>query len=67
MNVISKGDVEDRREGWVWLDGSDVTWLEWRNKEPTRYEGCARLHTDKELVGKDCSDAYYFICKQVSI
>ena len=62
---ITKSKVKVIREGWVWLDGSDVTWSVWRGGEPTRNEGCARLHENKELVGKTCSEKYHYICKQV--
>ena len=65
VSVVDKDTAEERRQGWAWLDGSDVTWLEWQDDDPDRSEGCARLISDKLLAGRDCTVQYYFICKQV--
>ena len=67
-SVITKPDVDDRRYGWAWLDRSAVTWLTWKAEEPTQNtDGCARLHKDMFLKGKECTHSYYYICKRVSI
>ena len=65
VSVIYEDSVTNRRQGWAWLDGSDVTWLEWQDDDPNISEGCARLISDKLLAGRVCTHQYYFICKQV--
>ena len=62
--------VTDRRKGWVWLDGSGVTWLTWKADEPSLNDGCARLNQYQKkinLMGNKCETPYYFICKQVRV
>ena len=70
MSVIKEDDVTDRRIGWAWLDGSEGTWLTWKDNEPHINEKCARIRKINGvimLLGKGCETLYYFICKQVRI
>ena len=64
--VINRTDEDERRVGWAWLDGSEVTWLDWTSGEPSRYEKCARLNEDGRIMGKLCDEEYHFVCKGVS-
>ena len=65
------------RSPWYWVDGNDVTYVNWIINEPTGEQTCARIspHTTANELSNDsvtagfywydsaCTDSLRFICK----
>ncbi|XP_048041522.1 LOW QUALITY PROTEIN: polycystic kidney disease protein 1-like 2 [Megalobrama amblycephala] len=55
----------DTKEGLIWLDGSDVIYLNWLS-EPMLESDCGHINTDSGLHWKmtsNCSQEFYFVCE----
>ena len=73
-NCGGNDNVDKRREGWVWLDGTEYDHEHYHNwngqdgYEPQESEQCARLHVLREERGwlsDTCSTGNYgYVCKK---
>ncbi|XP_046361552.1 lectin BRA-3-like isoform X1 [Haliotis rufescens] len=52
----------------VWTDGNDVTWFNWRNEQPNGDDdqNCTAIDERYEWQDKECEELYYYVCQITS-
>lgn len=67
-NPSNSGDVAERKQGWLWQDGTTYTvpdsswgWNDWG--EPQEEERYVRMRNNRWLATKNASEQNFYICQ----